>query len=57
MTLPTKILALGPDAVTLLTIVKGELTNWGYKVSEPHYEYDPNWGDGQLTIEIESGDS
>jgi hypothetical protein len=49
---PTIITAKGPDDKTLLTIVAGELRNWGYEVTEPLQEYEPNWGEGQYKIEV-----
>jgi len=51
---PTKIIARGPDAMTLLLLMKGELSNYGYEASDPKHEYDPTWGNDELMIEVKT---
>lgn len=57
MSEPTKIIARGPDAGTLLLLTKGELENYGYEVSNLKHEYDPTWGSDELLIEVKSAGS
>lgn len=53
MNTPTRIVARGGrDDLTILTIIAGELRNWGYTVTEPKLEYEPNWGESELMIEV-----
>jgi len=52
MSEPTKIIARGPDATTLLLLMKGELSNYGYESSDIKHEYDPTWGNDELMIEV-----
>lgn len=54
MSRPTKIFSEGDNAQTLLTIAQGELRNWGYEVSEVTTEYEPNWGEKFLMIEVKT---
>jgi hypothetical protein len=54
MSQPTKIIARGPDAATLLMLMKGELSNYGYESSNIKHEYDPTWGSDELLIEVKS---
>lgn len=37
---------------TLMTIIRGELTNWGYVITEPNLVYEATWGDGVIEMEV-----
>lgn len=52
---PDKIIAQGEHAMTLLLLMRGELMNYGYVVDEIKHEYEPNWGEAQLTMEVKEG--
>lgn len=41
---------------TILTIIKGELVNWGYTTTEIQADMD-SWGDGVLKIEVSNGET
>lgn len=41
---------------TILTIIRGELVNWGYTTTEIQADMD-SWGDGILQIEVSNGDN
>ena len=54
---PTKIIARGSDAMTLLLLMRGELANYGYEVSEVKHEYEGTWGEVDVLIEVKSAGS
>lgn len=49
---PNKIYSTGPDAMTLLLLMRGELANYGYETTEPKKEYEPTWGESRLVMEV-----
>lgn len=51
------ITATGPDAGTLLMLMKGELKNYGYECTEPRQEYEPTWGGTQVVMEVTTNNS
>lgn len=55
MSQPDKIIGIGPNAYTLMMLMRGELKNYGYETTEPHFEYEPTWGEAQLTMEVKQG--
>lgn len=57
MSEPTKIIARGSDAMTLLLLMRGELANYGYEVSEVKQEYEGTWGEVDVLIEVKSASS
>lgn len=51
---PTKIIARGSDAMTLLLLMRGELSNYGYDVSDVKLEYEGTWGEVDMLIEVKT---
>lgn len=54
---PTCVMMPGDDIhtnKTILTIIQGELRNWGYDVGEITLDYEPNWGDAVLKMEVKT---